>query len=351
MSGNTYGTNFKVTTFGESHGKALGVIIDGVPPGLQIDMDKIQADLDRRRPGQSKVSTARQEGDKAEILSGIFEGKSTGTPLTLVIFNEDQKSKDYSNIAELFRPGHADYTFYKKYGVRDYRGGGRTSGRETAARVAAGAVAKIMLEQLGINIKAWVSKVGKIECESFDESVIEQNIMRACDAEAAKKMETFVLKAKQRGDSCGGIVECRITGVEAGLGEPVFDKLDAELGKAALSIGTVKGVEFGAGFKVAEMYGSENNDEITDEGFATNNSGGILGGVSNGDVINFRLAVKPTASIYKNQRTVDINGNEQEFLIHGRHDPCICPRVVPVIEAMSAIVVADMYLRNKAVNL
>ncbi|MBN2651474.1 MAG: chorismate synthase [Spirochaetales bacterium] len=347
MSGNSYGKIFKVTTFGESHGRAIGVIVDGVPANIDIDVEKIQYDLDRRRPGQSRVSTARKESDKVEILSGVFEGKSTGTPIAMAIFNEDQLSKDYSNIAELFRPGHADYTFFKKYGIRDYRGGGRSSGRETAARVAAGAIAKMALAKVGVSIVAWVGQVGPIICQSHDESEIENNIMRAPDPVAAADMEKYVVKAKKDGDSCGGVVECRIRGLEAGLGEPVFDKLDAKLAQAALSIGTVKGIEFGAGFKVAEMYGSQNNDEITASGFKSNNSGGILGGISNGDEVVFRIAVKPTASIYKKQTTVDQNNVEQKFLIKGRHDPCICPRVVPVIEAMSAITVFDLYLRNK----
>lgn len=347
MSGNSFGKIFKITTFGESHGPAIGVVVDGVPANIEIDIEKIQYDLDRRRPGQSRVSTARKEADKVEILSGVFEGKSTGTPIAMVIFNEDQLSKDYSNIAEIFRPGHADYTFHKKYGFRDYRGGGRTSGRETAARVAAGAIAKMALDKLGIEVIAWVGQIGPIVCKTHDESIIEKNIMRAPDPVAAVDMEAYVVKAKQFGDSCGGIVECRIRGLEAGIGEPVFDKLDALLAQAALSIGTIKGIEFGAGFKVAEMYGSQNNDEITSTGFKTNNSGGILGGLSNSDEVVFRVAVKPTASIYKPQMSVDVNNLEQEFSIRGRHDPCICPRVVPVLEAMSAITVFDLYLRNK----
>lgn len=343
MAGNSFGTLFKVTTFGESHGKAIGVIVDGVPPNLELSEEDIQKELDRRKPGQSDVTTARKESDVVYIYSGVFNGKTTGTPVMMILFNEDQKPESYEEIKDLFRPGHADYTYFKKYGIRDYRGGGRSSGRETAARVAAGAIAKKLLKNRGINIIAYTLKAAGILCKDRDLTVIEKNSLRACDLNAAKLMEEKIKELAKEGDSVGGIVECLVTGVPPGLGEPVFDKLDAVLAHAMLSIGGVKGIEFGSGFKVADMTGGENNDWMDKNGFITNNSGGILGGISNGNDIIFRIAVKPTSSISIPQKTIDINGNEATIIVKGRHDPCICPRIVPVVEAMCAIVLEDMF--------
>lgn len=341
MSGNTFGKNFRITTFGESHGPGIGVVIDGVPAGLEMDETFLQAELDRRRPGQSKVTTQRNEADRAEILSGVFEGKTTGCPLAILIRNSDQHSSDYSNVANLFRPGHADYTYFQKYGIRDYRGGGRSSGRETAARVAAGAVAKMFLKTKGIQIRACALNIAGIKAEKFLWDEVENNIVRSPDPEAAVKMVEAIQQAQLAHDSVGGIVLCELLNVPAGLGEPAFDKLDAELAHAMLSVGAVKGIEFGAGFEVASMRGSENNDAITPEGFSTNNAGGILGGISNGDTIVFKVAVKPTPSIARKQQSIDTNRNPVDVEIKGRHDPCLVPRMVPVIEAMAALVLAD----------
>ena len=341
MSGNTFGKNFRITTFGESHGPGIGVVIDGVPAGLEMDETFLQAELDRRRPGQSKVTTQRNEADRAEILSGVFEGKTTGCPLAILIRNSDQHSSDYSNVANLFRPGHADYTYFQKYGIRDYRGGGRSSGRETAARVAAGAVAKMFLKTKGIQVRACALNIAGIKAEKFLWDEVENNIVRSPDPEAAVKMVEAIQQAQLAHDSVGGIVLCELLNVPAGLGEPAFDKLDAELAHAMLSVGAVKGIEFGAGFEVASMRGSENNDAITPEGFCTNNAGGILGGISNGDTIVFKVAVKPTPSIARKQQSIDTNRNPVDVEIKGRHDPCLVPRVVPVIEAMAALVLAD----------
>ena len=341
MSGNTFGKNFRITTFGESHGPGIGVVIDGVPAGLEMDETFLQAELDRRRPGQSKVTTQRNEADRAEILSGVFEGKTTGCPLAILIRNSDQHSSDYSNVANLFRPGHADYTYFQKYGIRDYRGGGRSSGRETAARVAAGAVAKMFLKTKGIQVRACALNIAGIKAEKFLWDEVENNIVRSPDSEAAVKMVEAIQQAQLAHDSVGGIVLCELLNVPAGLGEPAFDKLDAELAHAMLSVGAVKGIEFGAGFEVASMRGSENNDAITPEGFSTNNAGGILGGISNGDTIVFKVAVKPTPSIARKQQSIDTNRNPVDVEIKGRHDPCLVPRMVPVIEAMAALVLAD----------
>lgn len=341
MPGNAFGIRFRITTFGESHGKAVGIVVEGVTPGLELSESDIQKELDKRNPGQSKVTTSRKESDTVNIVSGVFEGKTTGTPLTMIIFNEDIDSESYENVKSLFRPGHADYTYYKKYGIRDYRGGGRSSGRETVARVAAGAVAKKMLLKTGIKISAYVTKAAGIECKERNLSEIEKNIVRACDAKAAKAIVEKILKLKKEGNSAGGIVECKISGVPAGLGEPVFDKLDADIAKAMLSIGSVKGIEFGLGFKSADITGKENNDQMNKNGFLSNNSGGILGGISTGQDILFRIAVKPTASIASEQKTIDTNGNEVLCKTEGRHDPCICPRIIPVVEAMAAIVIVD----------
>ena len=348
MSGNTFGSIFRVTTFGESHGAALGVIVDGVPAGIPIDVQDIQKELDRRKPGQSILTTPRKEADAVEILSGVFEGVSTGTALALLIRNSDQRSKDYGNLADIFRPGHADYTFFAKYGIRDYRGGGRSSGRETAARVAAGAVAKLLLAKHNIVIKACTRSVGKVYGKEFDWNFVEKNPVRAADPAQAEVMAEAINNARMNLNSIGGTVECHIENVPAGWGEAVFDKLDAELAKAMLSIGAVKGIEFGDGFAVAETLGSENNDAPTPDGWASNHSGGLLGGMSNGNTIIFRIAVKPTPSIGIEQTTVDKANNIVKSTIHGRHDPCLCPRMVPVVEAMSAIVLADMMLRNQS---
>jgi chorismate synthase len=348
MAGSSFGTEFKITTFGESHGEAIGVVIDGVTPGVELDAEDIQRDLDRRKPGQSDVTTPRKEADKVHILSGVFEGKTTGTPIMLTVYNENSRSKDYSAVKDLFRPGHADFTFQKKYGIRDYRGGGRSSGRETIGRVAAGAVAKKILSKYGIEIVAYTKEAAGVVCEKLNFDEIENNIVRACDPDAAKLIIEKIIEARNTHNSVGGIVECRINGVPAGLGEPVFDKLDADLAKAMLSIGAVKGFEVGAGFKVAQMTGKENNDEMDSSGFLTNNSGGILGGISNGNEILFRVAFKPTPSIASAQKTIDKDENELECETHGRHDPSIFPRAVPVVEAMAAIVIADHIKRQTA---
>ena len=348
MAGNTFGKLLAITTFGESHGPALGVTLDGVPAGLPINESDIQFELDRRRPGQSKVTTPRNEADTVEILSGIFEGKTTGTPICLLIRNSNQKSKDYSHIKDLYRPGHADYTFEKKYGFRDYRGGGRSSGRETAARVAAGAIAKKWLLSKGIKIVSYTKEVYGVKAKTIDLSEIEKNIIRCPDKKQAIKMIELIEQAKKDGDSLGGVVETLIEGCPVGLGDPVFDKIDATLSHAMMSIGTIKGIEFGKGFDVASMKGSENNDafilknrSITTD---TNHAGGILGGITSGEPIKFRVAVKPPSSITKMQKTVTKESEETSLSVKGRHDPCICPRVVPVVEAMTALTIADAFL-------
>jgi chorismate synthase len=342
MSGNSFGTLFKITTFGESHGVALGVVIDGVPPNVELSEADIQIELDRRAPGQSKVTTARKESDSCQILSGVFEGKTTGTPIAIVVFNQDQRSKDYSNIQDIFRPGHADYGFFVKYGVRDYRGGGRSSGRETLARVAAGAVAKKVLKsRYNIDIVAFTKGVGGIESDEFVEDFIEKNIVRSASPSKAEEMINLIMDIAQDGDSIGGLVECRIRNVMPGVGSEVFDKLDAELAKAMLSIGGVKGIEFGAGFNVRCMRGSLNNDPMKDGKMLSNHAGGILGGHSNGEEIVFRLAVKPTPSISLKQESCNINNENIICEVKGRHDPCLCPRIVVVVEAMAAITLLD----------
>ncbi len=348
MSGNTYGTIFKITTFGESHGEGLGVIIDGVPSNFELSIEKIQEDMNRRKPGQSDATTPRKEGDKIKCLSGMFQGKTTGTPLTLMLFNENTRSKDYGDIVNKFRPGHGDWPYFKKYnGHRDWRGGGRSSGRETSARTAAGSVAKQLLATLGIDIHAYTKKAGGIQCETYDRSVIEENPMRACDPIAAEKMMDRLKALVSEHNSMGGIVECQIKNVPPGIGEPVFDKLDAELAKAIMSLGAVKGFEVGSGFNCADLTGKEQNDERDKTGFLSNNAGGILAGISTGQDIVFRAAVKPTPSISQIQKTIDINGIETTIETKGRHDPCICSRIVPVIESMAAIVVLDMILIQK----
>lgn len=343
MSGNIFGSVFRAATFGESHGKAIGVIVEGVPAGLEFDPGFIQHELDRRRPGQSEVSTPRAETDCAEVLSGVFEGRFTGMPVCIVIRNTAQKPQDYAALAEVFRPGHADRVLQEKYGFRDYRGGGRSSGRETAARVAAGAVAKLFLNTLGVKILAYAAEIAGVKAGRFDPAEIERNAVRAPDAEAAEAMKNAVLAARAEGDSTGGVIGCRVSGVPAGWGEPVFDKLDALLAHAMLSIGGVKGFTIGSGFDAARLRGSVNNAET--------NSGGVLGGISTGGAIEFRIAVKPTPSIAKTQQTVGADGKPAAIQVHGRHDPCIVPRVVPVVEAMTALVLADLALRNRATRL
>ncbi len=348
MAGNSFGRIFRITTFGESHGKAVGVVVDGVPSLIELNENDIQIDLDRRRPGQSSITTSRAEEDKVEILSGIFEGKTTGTPIAMLVYNKDQRSRDYDGIKDLFRPGHADYTYFKKYGIRDYRGGGRASSRETIGRVCGGAIAKKILKQVKINITGYVKQIGNIKVENYDFSVIEKNPARCPDINKAKEMLEYILTIKEKGDSVGGIVEIVIKGIPLGIGEPVFDKLTAEISKAIMSIPAVKGIQFGAGFDCVNKLGSELHDELTEEGFATNNTGGTLGGLSSGQDIVFNFVVKPPSSILIPKRTIDIYGKETEIFTKGRHDPCVAPRVVPVAEAMAAIVVLDLLMIHKA---
>ncbi|HEY5750912.1 MAG TPA: chorismate synthase [Chryseolinea sp.] len=351
---NVYGTLFKISTFGESHGPAIGVVIDGCPPGLAIDEAFIQSELDRRKPGQSKITTQRKEDDVFKILSGVFEGKSTGTPIALVIENQDQRSKDYSHIAETFRPSHADYTYEAKYGVRDYRGGGRSSARETAARVAAGAIAKLLLKKHNVEINAFVSQVGDLAAPHYttlDLSKTEDNIVRCPDPSTAERMIALIDQVRLDRDTIGGVVTCVIRNTPVGLGEPVFDKLHAELGKAMLGINAVKGFEYGSGFEGVKLRGSQHNDEFYNDGgrirTKTNFSGGIQGGISNGEDIYFNVAFKPVATIMQDQSTVDKHGNETTVSGKGRHDPCVVPRAVPIVEAMAALVLADFLLRDK----
>ena len=354
MAGNSFGQLFKVTTFGESHGPAIGCVIDGCPPNIDISAADIQFELDRRKPGQSRVTTQRQEDDQVEILSGVLDGKTTGCAIALLIRNKDQRSKDYGNIADVFRPGHADFTFFKKYGIRDYKGGGRSSGRETACRVAAGAIAKKILSQHNISIIAYTKQIADIKCAKIDFSVIEQNIVRAPDLEAADQMIEAIDAARKNLDSLGGIIEGVIHGCPPGLGDPVFDKINARLAYAITSIGTVKGIEFGEGFHVVNLRGSENNDNFYKDGerirTSTNHAGGTLGGITTGEDIVLRVAIKPTSSIAQPQKTVTRDGEATTIEIKGRHDPCICPRVVPVIESMMAITVLDSLLIQKTIQ-
>jgi chorismate synthase len=350
MPGNAFGQIFKITTWGESHGNAVGVVIDGCPPNIKITNGDIQAMLDRRKPGGSTASTSRKEGDIAVILSGIFESKATGTPIMIMVENSDADSSAYQPYAEVYRPGHADITYMSKYGIRDWRGGGRASARETVGRVAAGAVARLILKQAGIDVFAFTKALGNIECRSFDRNAIEQNEFFAPDMESALFMKKEISAVKRSGDSIGGIVEVRASGVPAGLGEPVFDKLDADLAKALMSIGAVKGVEIGAGFRAASMRGSQNNDPITIDGFSTNNAGGILGGISNGDEIIIRAAVKPIPSIAIEQDTIDKDGKPRKISIQGRHDVSAIPRINVVCEAMVCLTLADHLLRHKAIQ-
>jgi len=350
MSGNTTGIVFKVTTWGESHGKATGVVVDGCPPNIPLTESDIQRELDRRRPGQHTSSSPRKEEDIAEILSGTFEGKTTGTPISIVVRNRDVRSGDYNQIKDLFRPGHGDFTYFKKYGIRDYRGGGRASGRETAARVAAGAIAKKIIAREGMEITAYTVELGGVTVANLSMSDIGRNRLLCPDIKAAEIMEKRLKEAGEKGDSLGGIVEIIVKGCSPGLGEPVFDKIDADLAKALMSIGTVKGVEIGAGFRAARMPGSECNDPITPEGFVTNNAGGILAGITNGEDIVMRVACKPIASIEKTQQSVDIHGKSTTLSVTGRHDVSVIPRIIPVCEAMVGMVLADHLLRQKAIS-
>lgn len=372
---NTFGNLFRLTTFGESHGNAVGGVVDGCPAGIALDLDFIQAELDRRRPGQSRLTTARKEGDRVEILSGVFEGKTTGCPIGFIVRNENQHSSDYDDLRDVFRPSHADYTYYIKYGVRDHRGGGRSSARETISRVVGGAIAKLCLRQVGVDVKAWTQQVGNIACERdwtrLDLSQIEQNDVRCPDPAVARQMEDLILEVKGEGDTIGGIIAGVITGCPVGLGEPVFGKLHAQLGAAMLSINAVKGFEYGDGFAMAEKRGSEVNDcpvltsgngdaplsaghssepapsRLEGVRWGQNHSGGIQGGISNGMPIPFRVAFKPVATLLRPQETIDVHGNPVTIHPRGRHDPCVLPRAVPIVEAMAAMVVMDAYLEKR----
>lgn len=351
MSGNSFGKLFTVTTFGESHGAALGCIIDGCPPGLELSEADMQRDLDRRKPGTSRHTTQRREADEVRILSGVFEGKTTGTPIGLIIENTDQRSKDYSKIAEQFRPAHADYTYMHKYGVRDYRGGGRSSARETAMRVAAGAVARKFLEQrLGIRIRGYLSQLGPIKAEKLDWDQVHQNPFFCPDADKVPEMEAYMDALRKEGDSIGARINVVADGVPPGLGEPIFDRLDADLAHALMSINAVKGVEIGAGFDCVEQKGTEHRDEMTPEGFLSNNAGGVLGGISSGQPIVASIALKPTSSLRLPGRSIDVNGDPCEVITTGRHDPCVGIRATPIAEAMMAIVLMDHYLRHRGQN-
>ena len=352
---NTFGHIFRLTTFGESHGEAVGGVVDGMPAGIDIDIDFIQQELNRRRPGQSNITTSRQEADQIELLSGVFEGKSTGCPIGFIVRNTNQHSQDYENMRCLFRPSHADYTYFQKYGIRDHRGGGRSSARITISRCVGGALAKLVLKQLGISVQAYTSQVGNIALERdyklYDLSQTETNAVRCPDPEKAAQMETLIAEVKSEGDTIGGIITCVIKGCPVGLGEPEFDKLHAALGFAMLSINAVKGFEYGEGFEGVTAKGSEQNDIFTVTNgqitTATNHSGGIQGGISNGQDIYFRVAFKPVATILSEQATVDTEGNPTRFTAKGRHDPCVLPRAVPVVEAMAAMTILDYYLQDR----
>ncbi len=351
MAGNSFGQLFRVTTFGESHGLALGAVVDGCPPGLEISEDDLQGDLDRRKPGTSRYTTQRREADEVKILSGVFEGKTTGTSIGLLIENTDQRSKDYSEIKDLFRPGHADYTYHQKYGQRDYRGGGRSSARETAMRVAAGAIAKKYLKQVyGIEIVGFLSQLGPIKAEGFDESQIEQNPFFFPDAGKLEALDEYMRALKKEGNSVGAKVCVVARNVPVGLGEPVFDRLDADIAHAMMGINAVKGVEIGDGFAVVEQKGSEHRDEMTPTGFASNHAGGILGGISSGQEIVVSMALKPTSSITVPGKTITTSGEATEMITKGRHDPCVGIRAVPIAEAMLALVLMDHLLRHRAQN-
>ncbi len=366
---NTFGTLFTLTTFGESHGAGVGGVVDGMPAGIEVDMEFIQHELDRRRPGQSAITTSRQEGDRVELLSGVFEGRTTGAPIGFLVRNENQHSQDYENLRTLFRPSHADYTYYYKYGTRDHRGGGRSSARITISRVVAGALAKLALRQLGISVSAYTTQVGPIALERdyhrYDLSLTEQNAVRCPDPEKAREMEQLIAQVKAEGDTIGGVIACVIQGCPPGIGEPEFGKLHAQLGQAMLSINAVKGFEIGEGFDGVTQRGSEQNDIfVREEGkdatlhtphaklsTATNHSGGIQGGISNGQDIYFRVAFKPVATLLREQPTVDLEGNPTTFTARGRHDPCVLPRAVPVVEAMAAMTILDHWLYARTVSL
>lgn len=343
MSKNTFGTALTITTFGESHGEGIGVIIDGIESNFTIDTDHLRQQMERRRPGSNILGTKRDEQDSVEILSGLFEGKTTGTPIAMLIRNKNQRSHDYTDISHMFRPGHADYTWSSKFGIRDWRGGGRSSGRETAGRLAAGAIAMQVLFSKGITIEAYTIQIGSVVAKERDYTQIRKNRVSCPDSQAAKEMENLIEQMRSEGDSVGGIIECRIKGVPPGLGEPVFDKTDALLSHAILSIGAIKGIEFGLGFQSALLKGSENNDQMGEKGFLSNNAGGINGGITNGEEILFRCAVKPTSSISVPQKTLTAAGEEKTIVVEGRHDPSICVRIVPVIEAMSAITLLSLW--------
>jgi len=353
MAGNSFGNLFKLVTYGESHGLAIGGVIEGCPPGIKIDFEKIQFELNRRKPGQSSITTQRKEDDEVEFLSGIFDGKTTGTPIGFIIRNKDQKPRDYEHIKDVYRPSHADFTYDQKYGFRDYRGGGRASARETACRVVAGALAKQFLKD--IQITAYVSAVGEIELENqkteIDFSQIEKNPVRCPDPKTAEKMEAYIKEIRKEGDTVGGVITCVIENVPSGLGEPVFDKLHAQLAKAMLSINAVKGFEYGSGFSGSKMRGSQHNDLFDSSGKTkTNFSGGIQGGISNGMPIYFKVAFKPVATLMQKQQTIDKNFHQVEMQGRGRHDPCVVPRAVPIVEAMAALVIADFILLQNSIN-
>ena len=351
MSGNSFGRLFQVSTFGESHGKALGCIIDGCPPGLEISEADIQIDLDRRKPGTSRHTTQRREPDQVEILSGVFEGKTTGTPIGLMIVNQDQKSKDYTNIKDQFRPGHADYSYFQKYGIRDYRGGGRSSARETAMRVAAGAIAKkYLLETAGIKIRGYISQLGPIKIDLIDWKQVSQNPFFCPDPSKVPELEAYMDALRKEGNSVGAKVTVVAHGVPVGLGEPIFDRLDAELAHALMSINAVKGVEIGDGFETVSQKGTEHRDEMTPEGFLSNHAGGVLGGISTGQDVIAHIALKPTSSLHLPGRSINTSGEPVEVITKGRHDPCVGIRATPIAEAMMALTLMDHFLRHRAQN-
>jgi chorismate synthase len=343
---NSFGQRFRFTTFGESHGVALGCIVDGVPAGIKIDLDFIQNEMNKRKPGQNETQTARNEADKIEILSGVFQGISTGTPIAMVLYNQNQKSKDYSNIKDIFRPGHADFTYFYKYGIRDYRGGGRSSARETSARVAAGAIAMLILKELNIDVYSGVYAIDGIEAQEINWENITKSKIYALDSKVEQQQIDAILQAKNNHDSVGGVVMAKATNVPAGLGEPIYDKLDSILANAMMSINAVKAIEIGDGIKSSSSKGSINNDQITQDGFSTNHSGGILGGISNGDDIVLKVYFKPTPSIFQEQQTIDTNKNQIKYKLQGRHDPCVATRGSVVVKAMLSVVLADMLLLN-----
>ncbi len=348
---NSFGLKFRVTTFGESHGKAIGCVVDGVPAGLDIDEEYIQSELDRRKPGQSALTTQRKEGDRVEILSGVFEGKSTGTPIAMVIFNENQKSRDYNNIKDIFRPGHADFTYWNKYGIRDYRGGGRSSARETAARVAAGAVAKLILKEIGVAVRGGILEIDGIVSKDRDFDFALKSDVKSIDSKAEEAQKEAVVRARKSHDSVGGAVLVEAVGVPVGLGEPLYYKLDATLAANLMGINAAKAVEIGDGIEAARKKGSQNNDAISKDGFLSNHSGGVLGGISNGDTISATVWFKPTPSIFKEQKSLNTKGEEIKYKLEGRHDPCVAIRGVVVCEAMMALTLVDMALLNMSAKM